>query len=32
MRRSARTWGSRGNLGLILASHWATGAPFRQSR
>jgi hypothetical protein len=32
MRRSTRTWGSRGNLGLILASHRATGAPFRRSR
>jgi hypothetical protein len=32
MRRSARTWRSRGNLGLILASHRAAGAPFRRSR
>jgi hypothetical protein len=32
MRRSARTWRSRGNLGLILASHRAAGAPFRWSR
>jgi hypothetical protein len=32
MRRSARTWCSRWNLGLILASHWAAGAPFRRSR
>jgi hypothetical protein len=32
MRRSARTWRSRGNLGLILASHRAVGAPFCWSR
>jgi hypothetical protein len=32
MRRSARTGRSRGNLGLILATHRAAGTPFCQSR
>jgi hypothetical protein len=32
MRRSARTWHSRCNLGLILASHRAARAPLRRSR
>jgi hypothetical protein len=32
MRRSARTGRSRGNLGLILASYRAAGAPLRRSR
>jgi hypothetical protein len=32
MRRSAWTWRSRGNFGLILASNRAAGAPLRRSR
>jgi hypothetical protein len=32
MRRCARTWRSRRNLGLILASHRAAGALLRWSR
>jgi hypothetical protein len=32
MRRSARTWRSRGTFGLILATHRAAGTPFHQSR
>jgi hypothetical protein len=32
MRRSARTWRNKGNLGFILASHRAAGAPLRRSR
>jgi hypothetical protein len=32
MRRSARTWRSRWNLGLILTSRRAAGAPLRRSR
>jgi hypothetical protein len=32
MRRSARTWRNRGNLGVIIASQWAVGAPFHRSR
>jgi hypothetical protein len=32
MRRSAQTLRNRGNLGLIIPSHRAVGAPFRRSR
>jgi hypothetical protein len=32
MRRSAWTWRSRWNLGLILPSHRAAGVPLRRSR
>jgi hypothetical protein len=32
MRRSARTRRNRGNLGLILASYRAAGAPLHRSR